>query len=1152
MSQQFSANWQSINITETIDLQAADRPARNIGDDWVIEIQPKNSMFNFFKSHKKINCPVSVQITDLQVAPELVLDVEQPLLTIRCDGTADHIFAGRDHEGCGITLVDLKKSFTLQFVGSTIRDVKPGPNHSDKSSYPISFKLTLSLADGSVVDTSEVKIDVEVKEISITPVVGYRYKPEMRTVRYDSKRGTETVGQLEIHNPTGLEYAPDLNLDVTVEVKRNGQHLEINDFANPISLDLTSVRGVEVDETCPNGLKFKVSEFGRSRNLVIPIKLDYTKIPNPVTDPTGQTVLDLDVKVDYCNSNSTDVVRNLLYSFSEQLKVDKNDELPTLAVVLTDPNSNLNVDLTAVDAAGTEGKEGAAGAASNIVKLDEIRFQPGNGLRTPIPVTLCNRATEGAPGAGVYIENVKLRVRASDDTVLKLRRNNAAGVNSLFSLKGAKNRIKLPNTNSSTAIQIDFDGNDVAELYRDQGKTRNYNLSVLVDLTFDYYIDEKGYGEDVPETFFTAANCRKFSRRLRVPLYQMPNPEWLAVDFGTSAIVAQYADKMLNLHAVKDAMPRVAEARQDSYEKGTPFLSSNLVLRQVQASLIENLSQLVRDNNGAVGFDKQAVFLSPTSHEERAASDFALPCLKLIVGYDILPNISNYANYQYQYRHADGSIQRQGLYYHETDSVGDTYSEYTPLAQIDTIFGEVYAELLHYYVHPCIKQSIHRINRLVLTVPNTYTPRHLERIEGIVRASLSELNLREIKFVSESDAVACYYQRNWTDINRRLNRLDSTLDERENVLVYDIGAGTLDVTLFTKYFDASQNKTVIEVLGKIGIAKAGNYLDSLIALLLARKFPNLKNLADPAKITGASVHHGALELKSLIKNEIKPCLSQANTTYTFKKNLDLSFREEIAVDLKDVILNKPEFTGYIREITEDLLANFFDFFKIDSQLKIDTVLLSGRTAKLSAINSALRAALRQRSTDNLRIVPVSDLNDEGSMYDKCKTIVVEGAVDYVNLYADSNSHVRFVSPRLIAHYGVIYRDAAGADRYVDLLNPQDYKHVGAEAFDTKPVELNLSSVGEIKLVQTFSSDTAADWRTGNREYITEMAEIPLSTIRDKSSVKLSIHVDASTYLTLCINGQQLQGLTSSKIDINSKSNARSLWPTRLSNQETEH
>ncbi len=236
-------------------------------------------------------------------------------------------------------------------------------------------------------------------------------------------------------------------------------------------------------------------------------------------------------------------------------------------------------------------------------------------------------------------------------------------------------------------------------------------------------------------------------------------------------------------------------------------------------------------------------------------------------------------------------------------------------------------------------------------------------------------------------------------------------------------------------------------------------------------------------------------------------------------------------------------------MTGDFLGNFFRFFGIHG-LKIDTVLLSGRSAKLAAIQKALGEAIRQWANPDARVIDISTLTDEKSTFDKSKTIVAEGAEIYAKLFSDAESSVKFLSPNLVACYGVIYRDQYGREQYTELLNPRTSPITGKKVengmiiktFKTPEQVFDLSATETVKLVQTFSADTAADWAAGNHEYITVMCEINSAAIAGRSSARLSLEVDGSNTMSFLINGLQYSGLAPMKIDINSRSNRRSLWP----------
>jgi len=1131
--------WTSrVEISKSIDLQQTTRAVMPIGEDWIISITPQKSMFNFLRSRKKIDVDLTIMISELNIDGLLVVDSSTPLLVIRSEGDAHNVFADKTDTGFNIHMNDTVRTFSLFFNESAVKDIVV-PQSAEKAIYPISFYVNLIGDDGTLVTQTEVIIKVSGAHIAIMPKTSFKFVRNMESVKYDANRAKSIVGHLKISNPSNLSFAPAIDVDVELNVKKDGDLIGPNSVENPVSIKLPINNSIASDDS--KGLRFHINSLMSDCELVLPVYIDYPAVGNPVMNDNGEAVYNLTANVRYYNDNEPNAIKSYIFLIGS-VTITKNSELPTLKVNIADPGKN--GDFSALDNDG-------------ILLLRQIRFSPGSGLTTPIAIRLDNLAAEGFNGAGIYIENMAIAASVNEDVTVRLRGNNR-GVNTLFQIqRNGENRIFLPNSKSSASINIVFDGNNVGDIYRPNGDLRDYAVKILLTLSFDYYLDEFGEALISPDTYFgRTENRRHYKSKLSLPIYQMPNNGWLAIDFGTSAVVAKYKDKLLDLHAVKRDMPRHRDEAEDVYEIGTPFLSSNIILRNVNEDDIEGISQLSHDNSSAIEFSKLALFLSPTSTEENANIDTVIPCLKLIVGYDLIPNIDNYVNYRYQYKNESGDLVRTGLIRKDTDDYGDEYETPTPLARIDTIFSEVYNQLMRYYIRRTIEQDIRRINKLILTVPNTYTPLHLQRIENIVRKALKDVNLRAIRFVSESDAVACYYQRHWTQINKKIGRRKtSDLLNEENVLVYDIGAGTLDVTLFSKTKTES-GEVVINVIGKIGVAKAGNYMDALIATLLSDVFPDMKVLVNPKEINEASRLKRSIALKNFIKNEIKPRLSADDTQYSFVKNVGIGIKfernapgvsddkESITYDLRKIILNHPDFIAYINSITKDLMKNFFNFFNIDSSVKIDTVLLSGRSAKLKSIKEALDAVLKEYGSSNMRIIPISSLNESDSEFDISKTIVVEGASYYADLFEGENSKVIFHSPILTAHYGIIYTDLHGQSCYVELLNPSGCEFKTGEVFSSRPVKVDLRSVNNIKLVQTFSSDTAGDWNKGDHEYITVMAEIDVTTIPDCADTNLSIDVDNSSYMTLRINGQQMQGITTLKVDINSTSNSRSLWPTK--------
>ncbi len=1132
--------------TVNVDLTASRRDPVNIGTEWQVTVTQKRSAFNFFGSRKSIDTHVWAQVCDVTLPPGLRLSATRPLLSI-ISGGKEYTALIRNTPGDAVDLhlTSTCSSFSLFFHPEAVEDCNV--RQKAENIHPVTFGLSLTDEDGCEICRDEVTVNVNLGHIDTRPSVSFTVKRDFKKSTYSNRLHVETVGSLAVGNESTLEYAPDVDVVLEPLFKRDGVAVSPRELWLDVA-KASDASAVEIDE---DGV-LHIRGLQRGRKIVIPVLADFAAIGNPVGGD-GKAVFELDASVKYNNSNEPGRV-DQLHMEPAGITVLQNAQQPSLEVTVRDPQSQqiYNVSPSVQDPDDRRP-----------VHMERFAFLPGQGLELPVEINLANLATEGSHAA-IYIKNPAVTARFSPDTTVRYRsaRDNAS---TAFVLRGADADTALPNgPDSRRRWTLVFAADRISEIYRGS-EQRNYNVNVMLHLSFDYYVDEHGDADIMPDFFTNPANCRSFKTVISLPLYRKPNPNWLAIDFGTSAIVSKYAGSApLDLHARKKAL----DPSEDDYEKGSPFLSSNIVLRNLGKDDTEGISQLMTQPKGTDDFNKLAVFLSPTSTKEKGNIEFAMPCLKLIVGYDLLPNIENYDRYNYRYLDPyTGELNRSGLVVKEKDDTGVEQEVYTPLAKVDTIFGEVYSQLFRFYLAPVIKDEAREINQLVLTIPNTYTPMHLQRISDIVRRSLSDLNVRNITFVSESDAVACYYQRNWADINRKIGRkATQKLMESENVLVFDMGAGTLDVTLFAKDLDESDGHIDIRVLGKIGIAKAGNYLDSLIAELLTRVFPAMKVYSDPDEIKSGDRVKGAIMLKNFIKNEIKPRLSAKNPFYTFSEQREIGLRldpKTIAtskdpgvkniigspVDLRKLILEQPEFIAYVREVTGDFLSNFFDFFGIHG-LKIDTVLLSGRSAKLAAIQSALGEAIGRWANPDARVIDISTLTDDKSTFDKSKTIVAEGAEIYAKLFSDAESSVKFLSPNLVACYGVIYRDQYGRERYTELLNPRTSPITGKKVengmiiktFKTPEQTFDLSASETVKLVQTFSADTAADWTAGNHEYITVMCEINSAAIAGRSSARLSLEVDDTNTMSFLINGLQYSGLAPMKIDINSRSNRRSLWP----------
>ena len=144
----------------------------------------------------------------------------------------------------------------------------------------------------------------------------------------------------------------------------------------------------------------------------------------------------------------------------------------------------------------------------------------------------------------------------------------------------------------------------------------------------------------------------------------------------------------------------------------------------------------------------------------------------------------------------------------------------------------------------------YRADQIVISHPNTFTRRHQDLLHRIAHSSLGKpriahktdemptrfhLPLKErIRLISESDAVAYYY---CTEQERKRPRGGT-----ETILVYDFGAGTLDLSLIKVVWKKDPPRYPLEwkVEKRLGVPVAGNYIDEILARLIHRLLSDRK------------------------------------------------------------------------------------------------------------------------------------------------------------------------------------------------------------------------------------------------------------------------------------------------------------------------
>ncbi len=1097
-----------------VDLVNDNRTSAAIGKQWNIELEPPKIKKIFQSFGLKIEKPIELKLNNI-VASDFVC--KGHLLSI--------IFDGKEYSGNDISiqtvLTALKTSFQVILNTKAIVDCKEKQQEKAKA-YPIKFTLELrDPEDNSEIFTQPVEFNVVFREVSTVPKV--TLKMSRSTIEYDDSLGEEEIGRITINNTSPHYYFPNVDCNLLFIARDHVTDMKCDNIY------------LKMDDEGSNHVKIENLEKGQS--YTYKIMANMLLIDNPVGQ--DQFVFDIAASVNYNHVGQKDAVFQIP-EIKTTFTVKRNTTRPQLKVegrwngvnewkYLQSDNSSVH-ELPCVS-----------------YSLESEQFWPCFSLK------ISNVAKTGSPGVGVIVRNFLCVPSLGEYTKARFARRKT--IEQVFKIEEDVRELFMLEHSQSEEINIVFNESDIKDIFTYQGSRRDYQSYVYFDVSFEYW-DENAQLclSTLPES-----KVKKFEAKLVLPIYQSASAQWLGIDYGTSAIVCRYGGIDINL---KEKKEELFPNDDDHYEKGTPYLSSNVILRNNRTTSDgRQNSDLLRDypaNAPAPDFNSLAVTLSPTSAEEDRNVDFILPCLKMLVGYEKVPNIEQYRGFSYEMKDDDGNVVTTPLY--EVDENGDVI--YSELSNVDTVMCEAYKELFTYYVKDKVP-NILMMNNIVLTVPNTFSPNHFEQLRKLIDESFEGYNIRNLKFISESDAVACFYLSHWSDINHseEVDRSEEDIEflrDSENVLVFDMGGGTLDITYLTR-----QGINNIKVHGRMGIAKAGNYLDGLLAQLIAKRIRQLEKVVNPEQITDTERLIAARKLKDIIKNELKPKMAESGKTIIISRNdfVDVGVRQDFIISVDDIV-KESKFKEYVNSCTKDILRNFIEFYGLydESQtVNIDTVIISGRSSKLPQIRSALIRELNEIIPHgNFCSIDMSTVLDT----DKSKDVVVEGALSYASLES-----LKVSSDNIMANYGVIYYDAFGEAHYQELLNPRvntpksksEVEGMTINVYKTDNVVLDLSGCQNkmrgvheknekmLTLVQTYSVDTLGDWKKGVLEYITIMATYNIPTHIDRSSVTIHLEVNEKNQMRLYMNNGFSYALAPALIDVNSELNKRSLWPVKYNN-----
>ena len=779
-----------------------------------------------------------------------------------------------------------------------------------------------------------------------------------------------------------------------------------------------------------------------------------------------------------------------------------------------------------------------------------------------------NLAGNQDDNAAVVVRDFKVTGINCKDAGVLLLDNNGKSVSLLgdvFTVSSCNNFVQL-RASQACDIVVTFNPQVIAKMTNGTGQDC---FSSVVELHFSYSYYELEAGRDIDSI---DSDYNVVSGLLRFQLEMAPNVEWLCLDYGTSAVVAAYGEIDVNSHATdilcdlrsaKAKLLRIGgvpeERRKTNDEAGTKFISSLIALNHFATTTKWNEIRV------ATEYEDSYLWFSPA--DGMVDYNYVYPCLKSLMGYDKVPTT---------------------LFPNDNEVLQDT-----GLERVDNLYPIVYKQMFEYYM-PVDKGEIHK---LVMSVPNTFAPIHLEKLAAIARDSLPNLREDKLLFVSESDAIAYnYINRRAAIINSNKQHLVGIEDDFDKrVLVYDMGAGTLDLTYFVKSQEVATTGAIqglsitVDIQGKIGVSKSGNYVDYLVAEIIAdlmrssgryedslcELYEQLLNLKR-THLSGGQ-NSVRIALKQFVKENVKHRLNNVTEklgVFEAKDNKSDNNGENsvgsMNIDLSQFTINDiishPKFTAFVMSVTNEL----FDTFAAqcgdeNGNLVADLVIFSGRASSLNIVRKSVMNYFESKNKDckfldiaTQEFVTPNNMSTPQAI-NGLKEAVVEGAMVYATSFVD-NPLNKIIDKNIYATYGLMLNIGNNQWYWQPMIDAKTkpvgtFKKLGRtiSTYDSsewccadgiKDFSLDFRTINHCYIVQTYDSKNALqNWMDNRREMITVLGRIPgseLQQYRGLGSIPVVMKVSEENRIELHISGGSIAVLPHD--DFEDTSFRKSMWP----------
>lgn len=797
-----------------------------------------------------------------------------------------------------------------------------------------------------------------------------------------------------------------------------------------------------------------------------------------------------------------------------------------------------------------------------------------------ITIVFKNLATESASSkAAVYIWGVKIKKEITEGKE-RLKLSSGSSFDDFVNITGpeetsinrlarGKNELNYKITLNKSLLKATLPAPDKNETYIEIEFTLKYNI--LVDKKGEQF---NNYQNKEYEKI--KSGVMEKTVIFKIKLCKECSPTIYCVDFGTSAITAGYFSFIhrrenynpINLlEKKKKLISNIEQTVTEFDSEPSPFINSRIYFNEAYFApdrTDKPRYDYISDSDDIIVMAKDyynyPVRFSPAPNQLDPKHE--LPNLKTMIGHKNIP-IAIGAN-EWTYKDKEGTLQ------YVFNGMANC-----PLFETTELFKICYRQLFTHFINPSQQNGDYneQINKLVVTVPNTYTPKNIQDVKNIIRETIPTVYPEHLCFISESDAVACYY----------IDKKPLNDGEKETVLIYDMGAGTLDLTLLEHNRQGDEED--VNIIKKIGINIAGNYLDYTILLILADLFNDLEAskikerervleiLEQNQPFRFNENENGQPRIRDGLKNLIKEIKTKLNDCSKSKLesqkgeeyNIQIVREAVNGIKLEKILEHKLFKDEFLNNVTTDVFKNFFGNLSENEKIDIDVIVFSGRSTSLNAIRNAVQKNIRlycekpvkYANITDQRITLVDSIEKINTSSNILKNIVAKGACVYMNHYFKNNDSNKFNSHANYASFGIITHGRNDQLRYYPIIQKcADYDKTNDTIEGIIDITIQGENIAHINLVQSYSENTEIDYQNDELGLISTIMTVSTDNLtpfrdgekRGKCTFKLVLNnqiknPDKSVleFYIVDVNGT-IQADVEPQEDFESSTLRKSLWP----------